>query len=84
MPQRSHHAGRLPGNPLAHLAVAQFLLFEATLESLSVFGERLTRIKPDASAGPSGPEPSVSMELSEPFRVRYACFRRMLAQEARH
>jgi hypothetical protein len=59
---------------VAQLAVAQFLLFEATVESLSVLGERLAR-RGKASDAPS------SEELIAPFRARYKLMRRVLREK---
>lgn len=75
---RTAHQAAQPGEQVARLAVAQFLLLEATVESLSVLGERL--------AG-STREPltlTTRDAMIEPFRARYALLRDMLRQPTRH
>ncbi|MBP8924970.1 MAG: hypothetical protein KBG75_03885 [Pseudomonadales bacterium] len=72
----------LPGTTIAetqiaHFAIAQFLLFEATVESLAALTETVSRLRQPG-------EPVDSTQLTEPFRVRYALFRRMLDQERLH
>jgi hypothetical protein len=55
---------------MAQFAVAQFLLFDAAVESLSVLGERLaSRRKAEQD------------ELVEPFRARYRLMRRVLREK---
>ena len=68
-----------PASHVARLAVAQFMLFDAALESLSTLGENLARRRARPAGredGEAGEEFSAS-ELTEPFRVRYEYFRRM-------
>lgn len=55
---------------MAQFAVAQFLLFDATVESLSMLGERLVN---GHKAGQD--------ELAEPFRARYKLMRRVLREK---
>jgi hypothetical protein len=63
---------------VAQLALAQFLLFDATVESLSMLGERLT-----GSGAPAAGR-DAQRELLEPYRVRYALLRRMWSEPTRH
>jgi hypothetical protein len=66
---------------LAEVAIAQFLLFEATVESLSALGEHLARARPtDPALGKSTLQRS-AREITEAFRVRYSYYKRL--REAR-
>lgn len=60
---------------VAQLAVAQFLFFEAAVESLSLLGERLYGLQPDTVDRDA---------LAEPFRARYGLMRDMLREPPSH
>jgi hypothetical protein len=60
---------------VAQLAVAQFLLFEAAVESLSMLGEHLYGLQP---------VPVDRNALAEPFRARYGLMRDMLREPPPH
>ena len=75
---------RLPGTTLsdaqiAHFAIAQFLLFEATVESLAALTETVSRLRRREPGEAFDPE-----QLTEPFRVRYILVRRMLERARLH
>lgn len=75
---RNEHRATPAGEPIARLAVAQFLLLEATVESLSVLGERLSSATRDAQSL------TTREAMVEPFRTRYVLLRAMLRQPSRH
>jgi len=60
---------------VANLALAQFLLLEATVESLATLGERLS-MKSETEGDGEG-------DLLEPFRVRYSWYRHVLREQQR-
>jgi len=69
---------------LAEVAIAQFLLFEATVESLSVLGEHLARGRStDAASGTNTLQRS-AREIAEPFRVRYSYYKRLRETRQTH
>lgn len=68
-----------PDARIAQLAVAQYLLFEATVESLAALGDSVARRREHKAAIPLD-----GHRLTEPFRVRYALFRRMLDEDRLH
>ena len=63
-----------PRDYLARFALAQYLLFDAVVESLSTLGENVAQRR--ARAGDEEEEFSAS-ELTAPFRARYEYFRRV-------
>jgi hypothetical protein len=75
---RNERASVPPGEPIARLAVAQFLLLEAAVESLSVLGERLAGASPDAGGV------STREAMLGPFRARYALLRQVIGRPTRH
>ena len=75
---RSNHKPATAGDQVARIAVAQFLLLEATVESLSILGERL-------SGTAREPRSATTREaMIEPFRARYALLRDMMREPTRH
>jgi len=71
---------------LSDVAIAQFLLFEATVESLSVLGENLARARGRANDVAMGSKPlkRSARELAEPFRVRYSYYKRLRESRQTH
>ena len=68
-----------PETQIARFAIAQFLLFEATVESLAALAESVAQLR--------GRRPGKAIDtapLTEPFRVRYILFRRMLERDRLH
>ena len=63
-----------PGEQVARLAVAQILLLEATIESLSVLGERLAGSPRDDDT------PTARDAMLEPFRARYLLLRELMRE----
>jgi hypothetical protein len=61
---------------IARFAIAQFLLFEATVESLAALGPAMSRLRHH--------QPADTGQLTEPFRARYRVFRRMLEEDRKH
>lgn len=71
---------------LSDVAIAQFLLFEATVESLSVLGENLARAGVRANEFPIRGKTlqRSARKLAEPFRVRYSYYKRLRESRQTH
>lgn len=69
-------AAASPRDHLARFALAQYLLFDAVVESLSTLGENVAKRRGRAGDEHEDEEFSAS-ELTEPFRARYEYFRRV-------
>jgi hypothetical protein len=75
---RNTHSDKAAGSAIARLAVAQYLLFDATIESLSVLGENVARLRARAAGATQDDDDAFSAsELTEPFVARYQVFRRL-------
>ena len=70
---RSNRDSPTVGERVAQLAVAQYLLFDATVESLSILTERFVHPRTARELGETQPR-----ALVEPFQSRFALLRRMI------
>jgi hypothetical protein len=66
-----------PREHLARFALAQYLLFDAVVESLSTLGENVAQRRARAAGAGDEDEEFSASELTEPFRARYEYFRRV-------
>ena len=73
---RTNRDSPTAGERVAQLAVAQYLLFDATVESLSILTERLVDPRTARELGETRPR-----ALVEPFQSRFALLRRMLDEQ---
>jgi len=71
-------SGTSPRAQVARFAIAQYLLFDAVVESLSTLGENVAQLRQRAATptGEDADEFSAS-ELTAPFRARYEYFKRL-------
>ena len=74
---RTNRDSPTAGERVAQLAVAQYLLFDATVESLSILTERFVAPRTARELGETK-----TRALVEPFQSRFALLRRMLDEQA--